>query len=98
MEGGALHHDDIPWSDLRVEAAQHAIGASSPDQTYDAIRWAPTQLRDDLSSLPGPVVLQLPGIVVLQDGKLRLEPYALGHSASGRWVSSQSGTVLLIRS
>jgi hypothetical protein len=98
MEGGAPHHDDIPRSDLRVEAAQHAIGASSPDQTYDAIRWALTQLRDDLGSLPGPIELQLAGVVVLQDGKLRVEPYALGHSASRRWVSSQSGTLLLIRS
>lgn len=30
---------------------------------------------------------KLAGIVVLQDGKLRLERYALGHSASGRWVA-----------
>jgi CubicO group peptidase (beta-lactamase class C family) len=30
---------------------------------------------------------KLAGIVVLQDGKLRLERYALGHSATGRWVS-----------
>ena len=30
---------------------------------------------------------QLAGIVVLHDGTLRLERYALGHSASGRWVS-----------
>lgn len=30
---------------------------------------------------------QLAGIVVLHDGKVRLERYALGHSASGRWVS-----------
>ena len=27
------------------------------------------------------------GIVVLHDGKVRLERYSLGHSASGRWVS-----------
>jgi len=27
------------------------------------------------------------GIVVLHDGKVRLERYALGHSAAGRWVS-----------
>jgi CubicO group peptidase (beta-lactamase class C family) len=30
---------------------------------------------------------KLAGIVVLHDGKLRLERYALGHSAAGRWVS-----------
>ena len=30
---------------------------------------------------------KLAAIVVLQDGKLRLERYALGHSAAGRWVS-----------
>jgi CubicO group peptidase (beta-lactamase class C family) len=30
---------------------------------------------------------QLAGIVVLHDGKVRLERYALGHSADGRWVS-----------
>ncbi len=30
---------------------------------------------------------KLAGIVVLQDGKLRLERYALGHSATGRWMS-----------
>jgi CubicO group peptidase (beta-lactamase class C family) len=30
---------------------------------------------------------KLAGIVVLHDGKVRLERYALGHSATGRWVS-----------
>jgi CubicO group peptidase (beta-lactamase class C family) len=30
---------------------------------------------------------QLAGLVVLQDGKLRLERYARGHSAAGRWIS-----------
>jgi CubicO group peptidase (beta-lactamase class C family) len=30
---------------------------------------------------------KLAGIVILHDGKLRLERYALGHSAAGRWVS-----------
>jgi len=30
---------------------------------------------------------QLAGIVVLHNGKLRLERYARGHSAAGRWVS-----------
>ena len=30
---------------------------------------------------------KLAGIVVLHDGKVRLERYALGHSADGRWVS-----------
>jgi CubicO group peptidase (beta-lactamase class C family) len=30
---------------------------------------------------------KLAGIVVLHDGALRLERYALGHSADGRWVS-----------
>jgi CubicO group peptidase (beta-lactamase class C family) len=30
---------------------------------------------------------KLAGIVVLHDDKLRLERYALGHSAAGRWVS-----------
>ena len=30
---------------------------------------------------------KLAGIVVLRDGKVRLERYALGHSAAGRWTS-----------
>jgi len=30
---------------------------------------------------------QVSGIVVLHDGRVRLERYALGHSAAGRWVS-----------
>ena len=30
---------------------------------------------------------QLAGIVVLHEGKVRLERYALGHSAAGRWIS-----------
>jgi CubicO group peptidase (beta-lactamase class C family) len=30
---------------------------------------------------------KLAGIVVLHDDTLRLERYALGHSAAGRWVS-----------
>jgi hypothetical protein len=54
MEGNALHRDNIKWATVRAEASRGAIGASSPAETYDAIRWALSQLKDDHSFFAPP--------------------------------------------
>lgn len=54
MERHALHRDEVQWSVVRAEALRRAVGASSPPQTYDAIRWALTQLKDGHSFFAPP--------------------------------------------
>ncbi len=54
MEGNALHRDSIKWSELRAEASRRAVGASSPAETYEAIRWALSQLQDGHSFFATP--------------------------------------------
>lgn len=54
MEGNSLHRGDIAWRALRAEAAQRAAGAASPAGTYDAIRWALSQLKDGHSFFAAP--------------------------------------------
>ncbi len=46
MEQHSLHRDLIDWPTLRHTATQHAADAATPADTYDAIRWALTQLQD----------------------------------------------------
>ena len=57
MEGNALHRDNIEWKAVRTEASRRAIGASAPTETYDAIRWALSQLKDDHSFFAPPVTM-----------------------------------------
>ena len=54
MEANALHRDNIEWKAVRTEASRRAIGASAPAETYDAIRWALSQLQDDHSFFAPP--------------------------------------------
>lgn len=54
MEGNALHRDSINWAAVRAEAYRRAIGASSPAETYDAIHWTLSQLKDDHSFFAPP--------------------------------------------
>jgi carboxyl-terminal processing protease len=51
MEQHSLHRDLIDWPTLRHTATQHAADAATPADTYDAIRWALTQLQDRQVSL-----------------------------------------------
>jgi C-terminal processing protease CtpA/Prc len=46
MEQHAMHRDRIDWTALRIASARRAAGAATPADTYDAIRWALTQLED----------------------------------------------------
>ena len=55
------------------------VGAALP--TFEPGGAGDRQLRSSLDDF------QLAGIVVLHQGRIRLERYALGHSASGRWTS-----------
>jgi hypothetical protein len=54
MEGNALHRDNINWGAVRAEASRRGTGASAPAETYDAIRWALSQLQDDHSFFAAP--------------------------------------------
>lgn len=54
MESTALHRGEIEWRALRAEASRRAAGASSPAETYDAIRWALAQLKDGHSFFAAP--------------------------------------------
>ena len=54
MQGSALHRDDIKWTAIRAEASRRAMGASSPAETYEAIRWALSQLLDGHSFFATP--------------------------------------------
>jgi len=54
MECNSLHRDIVLWNELREEASRRALGASSPAETYDAIRWALSQLNDGHSFFAPP--------------------------------------------
>ncbi len=54
MEGNALHRTEIKWEAVRAEASRRAVGASLPAETYDAIRWALSQLKDCHSFFAAP--------------------------------------------
>jgi len=54
MESNALHRADIKWGALRAEASRRAVGACSSGDTYDAIRWALSELKDGHSFLATP--------------------------------------------
>jgi CubicO group peptidase (beta-lactamase class C family) len=58
-----------------------ALPEGTPLPTFSPGGEGATQLQRNIDGF------KLAGIVVLHDGKLRLERYALGHSAAGRWVS-----------
>jgi len=57
------------------------LPAGAPLATFEPGGEGARQLQRNLDEF------KVAGIVVLHDGKVRLERYALGHSATGRWVS-----------
>ena len=59
----------------------HPLPEGTPLPTFSPGGEGATQLQRSIDDF------KLAGIVVLHDGKLRLERYALGHSATGRWAS-----------
>jgi len=59
----------------------HALPEGAPWPTFAPGGEGALQLQRNVDDF------KLAGIVVLHNGKLRLERYALGHSAAGRWVS-----------
>ena len=59
----------------------HPLAEGAPLPTFSPGGEGATQLQRNIDDF------KLAGIVVLHDDKLRLERYAAGHSAAGRWVS-----------
>lgn len=86
--------DVLSWSQSQREAAFRALDRLPILAKAARITPSPTPL-----ALPTGAPLEIPGlddymreqntagIVILQDGKLRLERYGLGFSATGRWTS-----------
>ena len=54
IEQHAMHRARIDWPTLRLAATRHAVGASTPADTYDTIRWVLTQLQDGHSFFDPP--------------------------------------------
>jgi len=78
---GFAHWDQIfPARTVARGAQVHPLPEGAPLPTFASGEGA-RQLRRNFDDF------QLAGIVVLYDGKLRLEQYAPGYSATGRWVS-----------
>lgn len=59
----------------------HPLPQGTPLPTFSPGGEGARQLQRNIDDF------QLAGVVVLHDGRLRLERYARGHSAAGRWVS-----------
>ena len=59
----------------------HPLAEGAPLPTFSPGGEGAAQLQRNIDDF------KLAGIVVLRDDKLRLERYAAGHSAAGRWVS-----------
>ena len=86
--------DVLSWSQSQREAAFRALDRLPILAKASRISASPTPL-----ALPAGAPLEIPGldeymkaqntagIVILQDGKIRLERYGLGFSAAGRWTS-----------
>ena len=86
--------DVLSWSQSQREAAFRALDRLPILAKASRISASPTPL-----ALPAGAPLEIPGldeymkaqntagIVILQDGKVRLERYGLGFSAAGRWTS-----------
>ena len=86
--------DVLSWSQSQREAAFRALDRLPILAKASRISASPTPL-----ALPAGEPLEIPGlddymkaqhtagIVILQDGKVRLERYGLGFSAAGRWTS-----------
>ena len=59
----------------------HALPAGAPWPAFEPGGEGARALQRNIDEF------KVAGIVVLHDGKIRVERYALGHSATGRWVS-----------
>lgn len=81
-EFGFAHWDRIFLARLVARGKQvHALPQGTAWATFAPGGEGAAQLQRNIDDF------KLAGIVVLHDGKLRLERYALGFGASGRWVS-----------
>jgi CubicO group peptidase (beta-lactamase class C family) len=81
-EFGFAHWDQIFPARIMARGKEvHPLPEGTPLPTFLPGGEGAKQLERNMEAF------QLAGIVVLHDGRLRLERYALGHSAAGRWVS-----------
>lgn len=81
-EFGFAHWDrSFPARTIARGKEVHPLPQGPPLPTFSPGGEGARQLQRSIDDF------HLAGIVVLQDGRLRLERYALGHSAAGRWVS-----------
>ncbi|MBE7180885.1 MAG: hypothetical protein INR71_06700, partial [Terriglobus roseus] len=76
MQHNALHRSEVDWPEVRRSAALHAAGAQTTSDTYPAIYFALTQLREHHSFLRIPDSLS---------GEQKREALAASQSILGPW-------------
>jgi C-terminal processing protease CtpA/Prc len=81
IENRAYYRDRVVWSEIKDSCNALARNASTPRETYDAIRYALRSLNDHHSSLVGPVSMKrLANLTVEQNPKpiVRLSTEGIG--------------------
>jgi CubicO group peptidase (beta-lactamase class C family) len=86
------NRDFLSWSMPERDAAFHQMEMISPTRTVKAGgavhafgKGEPLQLTVDVDAYMASQ--RVAGLIIVQDNKIRLEKYALGYNASGRWTS-----------
>ncbi len=79
---GFLHYDSVFKSrEVPNGSKVHKLPQGSPIAAFNAGGEKEKQLQDFMTEQ------KVAGLLILQDGKIRLERYALGYSDTGRWTS-----------
>lgn len=82
MELGFLHYDEIfRGREVPRGDSVHELPQGLPIAAFEAGGEKAGELADFIKEQ------KVAGLLILQDGKIRLERYALGHSETGRWTS-----------
>ncbi len=82
LELGFLHYDEVFKSrEVPNGSKVHKLPQELPIAAFNAGGEKGKQLEDFMTEQ------KVAGLLILQDGKIRLERYALGYSESGRWTS-----------
>jgi len=94
MQQHAIRRDEIDWPELRAEALLRASRAESPQETYDAIRWALRSLQDGHSRFLTPdevnaLTSASPEGASIPEGEL-IDP-GIGHVTVPGFAGSEEG-------
>ena len=82
LEVGLAHWDVVfPGREVQNGSRVHPLPAGTPFTAFSAGAPGALELEQFIEEQ------KVAGIIVVHDGSVRLERYALGHSATGRWTS-----------